>query len=261
MKNPRTYGTAPYTVAVIHGGPGALGEMAPVAEHLSQHFGILEPLQTADSLDGLLEELQTILQTNGTLPVTLIGFSWGAWLSYIFAATYTDLVKKLILVSCGPFKEKDASSIMETRLSRLGDEEKKEVNVLLETLNNPAGKNKNEIFGRFGELMYKTDSYNPFPYKNKTLQFDYQLYQQVWLEAAELRRTGRLLHYGVHIRCPVVAIHGNDDPHPAAAVKNSLSRECKNFRFILLKQCGHYPWMEKAAHERFYKKLINEIKG
>jgi hypothetical protein len=35
MKNLRIYGKAPFNVAVIHGGPGAVGEMAPVARELS----------------------------------------------------------------------------------------------------------------------------------------------------------------------------------------------------------------------------------
>jgi hypothetical protein len=30
MNNPRKYGSKPYKVAVIHGGPGAPGEMAPL---------------------------------------------------------------------------------------------------------------------------------------------------------------------------------------------------------------------------------------
>ena len=34
MKNYRTWGNAPFTVAVIHGGPGVAGEMAPVADEL-----------------------------------------------------------------------------------------------------------------------------------------------------------------------------------------------------------------------------------
>jgi len=31
LNNLRQYGNAPFSVAVIHGGPGASGEMAPVA--------------------------------------------------------------------------------------------------------------------------------------------------------------------------------------------------------------------------------------
>jgi hypothetical protein len=44
MKNPRLYGRPPYRIAVLHGGPGAAGEMKPVAEALSADFGFLEPL-------------------------------------------------------------------------------------------------------------------------------------------------------------------------------------------------------------------------
>ena len=40
VDNLRMYGNKPYVVAVIHGGPGALGEMAPVARELSLNTGI-----------------------------------------------------------------------------------------------------------------------------------------------------------------------------------------------------------------------------
>ena len=65
-------------MAVIHGGPGAAGEMAAVANELASNWGILEPLQTATSLQGQVEELKTVLEKNASLPVILIGFSWGA---------------------------------------------------------------------------------------------------------------------------------------------------------------------------------------
>jgi len=77
MKNLRKYGNAPFNVAVIHGGPGAPGEMAPVAHQLSTDWGVLEPLQTAISLEGQVQELKSVLERNGSLPMTLIGHSWG----------------------------------------------------------------------------------------------------------------------------------------------------------------------------------------
>ena len=104
MRNLRKYGIKPFSAAVIHGGPGASGEMAPVAKELSIVCGILEPLQTSASLDGQLHELRTILKKHGNVPVTLIGHSWGAWLSFLLAARYPSLVKKLRLYGNSSYK-------------------------------------------------------------------------------------------------------------------------------------------------------------
>ena len=126
MKNLRKYGNKPFNVAVIHGGPGAPGEMAPVARELSSVRGVLEPLQTATTLEGQVQELKAVLEKNGDLPVTLIGFSWGAMLCFIFTAQYPLFVKKLILIGSGAYEEKYAADITKTRLSRLSEEERVE---------------------------------------------------------------------------------------------------------------------------------------
>ncbi|MGA8849290.1 MAG: hypothetical protein WB564_05645 [Dehalococcoidia bacterium] len=78
MVNLRKYGDPPFVVAAVHGGPGAIGEMAPVARELSQSAGVLEPLQTAATIHMQVEELRAILEDNASLPLRLIGFSSGA---------------------------------------------------------------------------------------------------------------------------------------------------------------------------------------
>jgi len=72
------YGSPPFSVALIHGGPGAPGEMAPVARELSSDIGVLEPLQSEKTIDGQVEELREVLETDAKLPVILVGYSWGA---------------------------------------------------------------------------------------------------------------------------------------------------------------------------------------
>jgi hypothetical protein len=57
INNFRLYGESPFSVVVIHGGLGARGEMAPVAQVLEAEFGVLEPLQAELTLDGQVEEL------------------------------------------------------------------------------------------------------------------------------------------------------------------------------------------------------------
>ena len=68
------------------------------------------------------------------------------------------------------------------------------------------------------------------------------------------------LALGKHITCPVVAIHGDYDTHPAEGVKKPLSTALKDFRFILLENCGHKPWMERKARDTFYKILREELR-
>ena len=259
MNNPRIYGNKPFNIALIHGGPGAPGEMAPVASELSKNFGILEPLQTASSVEGQLQELHSILQNHGDFPITLIGHSWGAWLSFLFAARYSSVVKKLILIGSGPFEEKYAVNITVTRLSRLTENERTELDALQELLSNPNVKNENGIFVRFEKLMYKADSFDPLPFESDVLEYQTDIFQSVWKEAKELRQSGKLLKIGNQIQCPVVAIHGDYDPHPAEGVKSPLFKIIKDFRFILLEKCGHNPWIERNAKENFYEILHKEL--
>ncbi|MDO9579463.1 MAG: alpha/beta hydrolase [Bacteroidales bacterium] len=260
MKNLRIYGNKPFNVAVIHGGPGAPGEMAPVARELASVWGVLEPLQTAASLEGQVRELKAVLEKSGDLPITLIGFSWGAWLSFIFTARHPQFVKKLILIGSGGYEEKYAARIRETRLNRLSEEDRTEAESLIEVLDNPAAEDKSKAFARFGALFSKADAYDPIIYESEVIDYQVDIFQSVWKDAAELRRSGKLLELGKHIKCPAVAIHGDYDPHPAEGVQKPLSAIMKSFRFILLKNCGHMPWLERQARDKFYGILKEELR-
>jgi pimeloyl-ACP methyl ester carboxylesterase len=259
MKNPRTYGQPPFDVAVIHGGPGAPGDMAPVARELASDGGVLEPLQTAASLAGQVEELKTLLEKDAHLPVTLIGFSWGAWLSFICAAHYPALVKKLILVGSGPFEAAYATSIQETRLKRLSEDERIEIHSLTGILNDPVTKDKSAAFACLGALFSKADAYDPIEHESEVIDYQAHIFESVWQEAAELRKSRKLLALAQHIQCPVVAIHGDYDAHPAPGVQKPLSAALKSFRFFLLQNCGHMPWVERAARDEFYRILKEEL--
>jgi pimeloyl-ACP methyl ester carboxylesterase len=255
--NLRTYGNPPFAVAAIHGGPGAAGEMSTVARELSSGVGVLEPLLKATSVDGEVEELRVALR-DGDLPLVLIGFSWGAWLSLIFTARYPAFVNKLILVSSGPFEEKYAAGMMRTRLDRLDNAERAEAGALYEAMTNSVS--PADRLARFGQLMAKADSYDPLPDESQSPAPDPEVYRSVWDEASKLRKDGRLLELARSITCPVVAIHGDYDPHPAEGVRGPLSKAIKDFKFVLLKNCGHYPWRERNARDTFYRILKAEIR-
>jgi pimeloyl-ACP methyl ester carboxylesterase len=258
MNNLRKYGSPPFTVAVIHGGPGAPGEMASVAKELSPRFGVLEPLQTAKSVVGQVNELRDAIQTHGTPPVTLVGFSWGAWLSFITAALHPTLVKKLILIGSGPFEEHYADDIMKTRFSRMSEDDQTQLSSLIESLNVLSVDDASAAMAQFGNLIAEADAFTPLLHDDEVLEYQYDVYQAVWPEASKLRRSGQLLELGKQIQCPVVAIHGDYDPHPAEGVQDPLSQVIKDFKLIQLKDCGHRPWREQLARDKFYELLRKE---
>ncbi|MGA1865442.1 MAG: alpha/beta fold hydrolase [bacterium] len=259
MESLRIYGKAPFKIAVIHGGPGAPGQMAPVARELSGDWGILEPFQKATSLEGQVREMKEILEENGKPPFTLIGSSWGAMLSLIFSSRHPGFTNKIILIGSGVYEEKYSSNILETRLNRLSKAERMEAHSMMEAINDPAIQDKNTPMTILGRLFMKSDSYNPLSMDSEALECQYHIYKNVWQEVKELRMSGKLLDIGKRVQCPVVAIHGDYDPHPPEGVQRPLSRILKDFQFFLLKNCGHYPWNEMEARDEFYKILKNQL--
>jgi pimeloyl-ACP methyl ester carboxylesterase len=84
----------------------------------------------------------------------------------------------------------------------------------------------------------------------------------VWPEAAALRISGELLRQAAEVRCPVLAIHGDYDPSPAAGVRDPLARVLQApFEFALLKDCGHTPWLERRARAELYAVLARSLTG
>jgi pimeloyl-ACP methyl ester carboxylesterase len=148
---------------------------------------------------------------------------------------------------------------MRVRLSRLGKDDLEDFRHLTEALDNPSAENRNEILCCFGKLISKADTYDPLPEEDELLDCRYEVFKGVWEEASDFRHSGKLLGLGKEIRCEVVAIHGDYDPHPYEGVLEPLSGYLKNFKFILLEKCGHKPWIEKEAKERFYEVLKHEI--
>jgi len=253
------YGDLPFKAVLIHGGPGAAGEMAPVGRELSKYIGVLEPLQTEITIDGQLGELKSTLEKHADLPITLIGYSWGAWLSFIFASQYPEFVSKLILVSSGPFEQKYADKIMEIRFSRMDESERLQFDSLFNDLDKPNIQERNTSFAKLGKLISKADTCDPIEYPDEKIIYSYDIFKNVWKQAEKLRKSGRLLEYAENIKCPVIAIHGDYDPHPCDGVKEPLSKSITDFRFVLLNNCGHKPWIEKYAKDKFYEILKQEI--
>jgi pimeloyl-ACP methyl ester carboxylesterase len=196
MQNPRKYGKPPYAVALLHGGPGAAGEMASLARHLQSEWGVLEPLQTALSVEGQVDELEALIAASTDAPLIIVGYSWGAWLGLMLAAKRPELVKKLILVASGAFEDRYVQQLNDTRMSRLTAEEKQELDAIRRILEDPRVTDKDTVFRRWGEKFSKTDSFDPIDddgHAGDTLRVSCDIFNAVWPQAAAMRTSGELL--------------------------------------------------------------------
>jgi pimeloyl-ACP methyl ester carboxylesterase len=257
----RKYGKPPFNVAILHGGPGAPGYMAPVARRLASGAGVLEPLQSKDSLEGQIEELHDQLTAHANLPVTLIGSSWGAVLALFVAARYNSLVRKLVLIGSALFDADSSSQIESRRLARLSDKQRQRLKTIESELNGTPEGRSNDLFEEWGDILSSADVYDPLEGEFEDIEVQHQVFKKVWGDFVALRdRPNYLKTEFSAIDIPVIIIHGDYDPHPIEGIRPFLESCLNDVRFQILPKCGHYPWRERQARDKFFEILQSEIR-
>lgn len=245
----RWHGSPPYELAVVHGGPGAPGSAAGAARALSSRMGVVEPLQSAGSLDDQVDELAAQLR-HADVPLGVLGHSWGAMLGYLVAARYPELVRVLVMVGAMLTAEAEDGA-RRNRLARLSEAERAELGQVRVRLDDRAAAR------RYDELVQQADAVAPIAVEHDWLAFDRDVKRAVWAEAVELRDDGRLLAEGRRVRCPVVVVvHGDRDPHPLAGVVAPLGEVIVDLEVVVLPRCGHMPWNEHHAREAFVDHVV-----
>lgn len=257
----RKHGAPPYRLAVLHGGPGAPGSATPIARELASSCSVLEPLQSARALSGQLSELREQLQQHAQLPLTLIGWSYGALLGYLFAAANATLVRKLVLVAAPALTTADASSIRPTQDARLDATSRARVAQLRAVLDTGANAASRDLaLATLATLLRRAEVFDPIDsLPDDPVQAQHDLNQSLWNEVIALRDSGELLERGRAIRCATVLIQGEHDARPSAAISAALAGVVADFRYIALPRCGHYPWLERQARTEFFDLLRAEV--
>jgi pimeloyl-ACP methyl ester carboxylesterase len=259
----RSYGDDGPYVVLLHGGPGAPGQVAPVARFLSGRFRILEPLQrlsgdvpltVARHVRDLHEVLEGPVQEG---PVRLVGFSWGAMLALTYAARYPDEIDRVILIGCGTF-DRHARQLyqdsMEKRMDTHDRHRIDELETLLAYEEDPV--RRNELFAQFGEIYTRIQSCNPLPVSTEVLVHDEAGFRQTWMDALSLQEQGLQPEEFKAINAHVTMIHGDEDPHPGELIYDSLVPFIPDIAYREVPRCGHIPWMEREAREVFYQLLL-----
>jgi len=246
----RLYGNAPFKAVVIHGGPGAVGSMKGVAQELSMRtgLGVIEPLQNGNSISALVEQLCQQLHENYSGKIVLMGHSWGAWLTALFAAAHPEMTKHVILVGCPPLEDKFVPEIGRFRRENLNADD---AEIFRRVVENRAADGD---LAHMPQILDHADNFCIIGREKHAADYvDSEMYNSIWPEAAAMRTSGELKNVFRKIQCGITLIQGANDPHPHNGVTQPLSEMGVPCESHILDKCGHSPFMEKYAMEEFYR--------
>ena len=169
---------------VLHGGPAAVGDVAPLAAGLSRSFRAVEPWQRGSGGVPLtvachvadLHELAAELGHDS--PLAIVGHSWGAMLALCYAAEYPENVGPIVLVGCGTFDQAarnrmratiDARTDANLRsgLRRLSTEFTESTDRFMQTF-------------KLTRHLYDFDPIDPYPDQDENGPFDLAAHEETW---------------------------------------------------------------------------------
>ena len=249
----REYGTSGHSVVLLHGGPGAPGYMAPVARPLADSFRVLEPRQRGSGAEPLtvarhVADLHELLEQRcGDRRPALVGHSWGAMLALAYAAEHPDPALPLVLIGSGTFDLEARERMKAIREERMDDVSRRRAEELQEEIANP-----DERLAAMGNLMLPLDSYELIASETEFQKCDARANRETWDDMIRLQEAGVYPQAFQAIAAPVIMLHGCMDPHPGSMIRASLEPHLPQLEYREWQRCGHYPWLEKAAHEQFF---------
>lgn len=253
----RTYGDPNLpALTLLHGGPGAPGYLAPVGRELAAQYRCYEPFQRRSggghkmTVAQHIADLEVFLEATNQDKAVLVGHSWGAMLALAFAADHPTSVKAVVAICPGTFTTASRKR-MHTNLGKvITDETRQKIAAIQAT-----ALSDDEKLKRTGDEILSPYSYNLIDHKKETERCDAKGHKETWEDMLRCQAKGLYPESFSNIPCPVLMIHGADDPHPGDMIAESLRPTLPQMDYISLKKCGHYPWLERYARNDFFAAL------
>lgn len=266
----RTWGEGP-PILVLAGGPGMSADyMLPVGNELSKYRTVILPDQRgtrtsarpADpsgyDIDLYLDDLHRLRNELAIDNWDVLGHSWGGWLAEAYACAAPEAVRSMILVGgCGP-----GIDFLGPALERLRSR------MLPEDIKAAGAANNAEYVARDPDGAASDGARVSMPlfFHDRAAGERFRDSQQGVISTAgvfsavmnglktrdyDLRPTLKTLSI------PTLVIHGDYDHIPTRYPRETA--ELLNGRFVELKDCGHFPWLESG--QCFYTEVEGFLRG
>lgn len=243
-------------IVILHGGPGLdHSYFLPHMEKLAKSYQLIffdqrasgrssAPKDSAGmTLENFIADIDGIRQAFGLEKINLMAHSWGGLLAMQYALKHPDDLKSLILVNSVSANSADRAVADKNLQSRYTRQDSLDRAKVMQSL--AFQKRDSKALAEFFKIVFRPTFYERKFAKQLTLAFqpDYSK------KSAMLRYLGKdLTTYDLHaqlatLRVPALVIHGEADPLPHEIAKK-LQESLKGSEFVLLKYCGHFPFIE-----------------
>jgi pimeloyl-ACP methyl ester carboxylesterase len=256
----RWVGAGGPVIPTLHGGPGASHD------YLRPHFdrlaagrvllyydqrgggGSVTPRQAPLDWRAHVADLEAVVRSHASHPVTLFGYSWGGLLALLFATEHPDLVARLALVAPAPTYPEARKAYVAELERRQAAPEIGQARAAL-TASGLRERDPDAFWHRAFELSVA--GYFRYPSRAKNLtpfRVSSRAQHAVWesLRGVDLRSR-------VHaVLAETLILHGRFDPVPLAA-SEALAALLPSARLVVFEDSGHALYAEET--DRFVREL------
>ena len=249
-------------IIAVHGGPGLdEGYFHPSLDPLSVKYklisydqrgsgrskGILDTARL--TVDQYVEDIEGLRKSLGLKKMHLMGHSFGAFLSLLYASKYPDHLYSIILVGSGAKDTISFPKQNKTVEERTSKDDTDSINKMVAAgyFNTMEGRSKlfpilwkPYVHNKENASLIKTSICDSFLLVNS----------HVGKSLGKSALWSNLNERLIQLTIPVLIIHGDYDPVPLSAAETN-HRVLKESKIVVLKDCGHFPFIERQ--EEFTK--------
>ncbi len=228
----RRHGPPGRSVLVLHGGPGAPGSAMLLARALADPLHVVEPSQRLGSSIPLtvathVADVADVIASHvpGEKPA-IVGESWGATLALAFASAHPDRVSALALVGCGTFDGRARARLKQTLAERTTPDLTAQLAALRERVADEADRMARAHAILDPVYVYRRALGDPLQ------RMDLKGHTETWNDMLRLQEAG---------------------VYPM--IRDGLQPFIPQLEYEELDRCGHAPWVEEHARDRFLARL------
>ena len=255
---------------VVHGGPGLtqdylLPQMYKLAE---SNFVVFYDQRgcgrsTGDinsetmTTETFINDIEAIRQAFNFDKISILGHSWGGFLAMQYAISHPEHVHTMILSNAMPASSEELALFIQEYMKRTAPYQEK-----LDHIRNSQAFKKGDpqIVEHYYRIIFRTYCYSPEHADLLNLYMTPTASINGSQVAENIRKNVFEKSFNLHdslktLKIPTLILHGDADPIPSSTMQN-LHKSISHSSYILMKNCGHFPYVENPD---MYFKYIKEF--